>query len=139
MHTAQLDVQEFHQALDIPVGDYTKPSISRPDLRADLILEEARETAEAILGKRIQIVIDDEEPLESGPDLAEAIDGMCDILVVTYGTAIEFGIDLMPYWNEVHRTNMAKKGGPVRDDGKRLKPPGWKDPDVKGILERSTK
>jgi predicted HAD superfamily Cof-like phosphohydrolase len=138
MHTAQLDVQEFHQALDIPVGNYTEPSISRPDLRADLILEEACETAEAILGKRISLEILDEieKPV---PDLVKAIDGMCDILVVTYGTAVEFGVDLQPYWNEVHRTNMAKKGGPVRDDGKRLKPPGWKDPDVKGILERSTK
>jgi predicted HAD superfamily Cof-like phosphohydrolase len=67
-------------------------------------------------------------------DLVEAIDGMCDLLCVVYGTAAEFGIDLAPFWDEVHRTNMAKAGGPVREDGKRLKPPGWTPPDIAGVL-----
>jgi predicted HAD superfamily Cof-like phosphohydrolase len=91
-------------------------------LRAELIREEARETVEAI--ERLDIV--------------EAIDGMCDLLVVTYGTAVEWGIDLEPFFDEVHRTNMAKAGGPIRADGKQLKPEGWTPPDIAGILRRMT-
>lgn len=110
------DVREFHEALDIPVS--TTPKLRRGELRAALIEEEARETCEAI---------------RSG-DLIGAIDGLCDVLCVVYGAALEFGIDLDPFWNEVHRTNMAKVSGPVREDGKRLKPEGWTPPDLARVL-----
>ena len=115
-HTVQRDVEDFHEALDCPIG--TTPAIRRPELRVSLIREETNETIEAI---------------ERG-DLVEAIDGMCDILCVVYGTAVEFGVNLAPFWDEVHRTNMAKQGGPVRKDGKRLKPEGWTPPDIAGLL-----
>lgn len=113
----QQDVADFHLALDIPVGD--TPAIRRPELRAALIEEEAKETVEAI---------------RCG-DLVEAIDGLCDLIVVACGAAVEFGIDLAPFWDEVHRTNMAKKDGPIREDGKRLKPPGWTPPNIAGMLQ----
>lgn len=115
-HSVQRDVEAFHRALDIPVGE--TPAIRRPELRAELIREEARETVEAI---------------ERG-DLVEAIDGLCDLLCVTYGAAAEFGIDLAPFWDEVHRTNMAKRGGDIRENGKRLKPEGWQPPNIAGLL-----
>lgn len=116
-HTVQLDVADFHRVV---VGMDTPDTVAirRPELRASLIEEEARETVEAI----------------RRGDLVEAIDGMCDILCVVYGTADEFGVDLAPFWDEVHRTNMAKAGGPVREDGKRLKPEGWTPPDIAGLL-----
>lgn len=116
MHRAQWDVMDFHRALDIPVGE--TPLIRRPELRVKLIREESKELCQAI---------------EDG-DLIEAIDGMCDLLVVTYGAAVEFGIDLEPFWIEVHKTNMAKRGGPTREDGKKLKPPGWQPPNLAPIL-----
>lgn len=119
VHPVQRDVEDFHRALNIPVAD--TPAIRRPELRAELIREEAAETVEAI---------------ERG-DLVEAIDGLCDLLCVVYGAAAEFGVDLAPFWDEVHRTNMAKVGGPVRADGKRLKPQGWTPPDIAGLLERA--
>jgi predicted HAD superfamily Cof-like phosphohydrolase len=132
-HSVQNDVEDFHHALDIPIGD--TPAVRRPVLRAMLILEEAIETVEAILGVKVEWRVDipSEDEIES--DLVEAIDGMCDILCVVYGTAVEFGVDLAPFWNEVHHTNMAKRGGPVREDGKRLKPEGWKPPRIAEILE----
>lgn len=118
LHDVQTDVETFHRALDIPVGE--SPAIRRPELRAELIREEARETVEAI---------------ERG-DLIEAIDGLCDLLCVVYGAAAEFGVNLAPFWDEVHRTNMTKVGGPMREDGKRLKPEGWTPPDIEGVLAR---
>ena len=112
------DVAAFHRAIGVaaPVGI----AIRRPELRAALIREEAREAADA---------------LEAG-DLIEAIDGLMDTLVVVFGTIEEMGFDPEPFWTEVHRTNMAKADGPVREDGKRLKPPGWTPPDIAGVLAR---
>lgn len=118
MHSVQRDVSEFHRVV-VGIDDPVTPAIRRPALRAELIREEARETVDAI---------------EAG-DLVGAIDGFCDLLCVVYGAALEFGVvDLAPFWDEVHRTNMAKAGGPLREDGKRLKPSGWTPPDIAGIL-----
>lgn len=119
-HSVQRDVEEFHRALDLPTHD--TPGIRRPELRAELIREEAAETVAAILCG----------------DLIQALDGCCDLLAVVYGTFAEFGVDAAPFWQEVHRTNMAKVGGPIRKDGKRLKPPGWTPPDLAGVLAAAT-
>jgi hypothetical protein len=35
-----------------------------------------------------------------------------------------------------HRTNMAKVGGPIVPNGKRLKPKGWQPPDIAGEIAR---
>lgn len=115
-HRAQQDVADFHAALEIPIGD--TPAIRRPELRAELLREEASETCDAIIRG----------------DLVEAIDGLCDVIVVAYGAAVEFGVDLAPFWDEVHRTNMLKVGGETRSDGKKLKPKDWVGPDIAGIL-----
>ena len=116
MHSPQQDVMDFHVALDIPVGD--QPAIRRPELRAELIREESKEVRKAILAG----------------DLIGAIDGLCDLIVVAYGAAVEFGVDLEPFWDEVHKTNMAKVGGATREDGKKLKPEGWVPPDLERVM-----
>lgn len=69
-------------------------------------------------------------------DLPAIADGLADLIYVALGTAIAYGIDLRPVWSAVHAANMAKIGGPTREDGKVLKPEGWQPPDIKGILER---
>lgn len=134
-HEVQSDVEDFHREV-CGIEDAATPAIRRPELRAALIAEEARELLEAILGRKVTITIEVDEATESGPDLVAALDGMCDLLCVVYGTAAEFGTSLAPFWDEVHRTNMAKAGGPVRGDGKRLKPEGWTPPDIAGVLAR---
>lgn len=118
MNKMQLQIEEFHRKFGHVIGE--APQISRPELRVKLIREEAKETCDAI---------------EAG-DLPQAIDGICDLLYVAIGTAVEFGIDLEPFFDEVHRTNMLKDGGGKNADGKTLKPPGWMPPDIDGELER---
>lgn len=118
MNRMQEQVAEFHRELGHPSGD--SPTIRRPGLRAELIREEAKETVDAI---------------EAG-DLVLAVDGLCDLMYVVLGAAVEFGIDLEPVFDEVHRSNLAKKGGTKRADGKTLKPPGWTPPDVAGEIEK---
>lgn len=46
------------------------------------------------------------------------------------------GIDLRPFYEEVHRTNMWKLKGPKREDGKQLKPPDWKPPRIEAMYNR---
>jgi predicted HAD superfamily Cof-like phosphohydrolase len=36
----------------------------------------------------------------------------------------------------VHRANLQKAGGPRRNDGKLLKPPGWQPADVKSVIRQ---
>lgn len=138
MHKAQEQVEAFHRAIEQTVG--VSPAIRDAELRASLVFEEAFETVAAIIGmKRAQEMLrakaDEVRCVTAEPDLVEAVDGMCDTLVVVYGTAVAFGVDLEPFFDEVNRTNMAKVSGPVRADGKRLKPPGWKPPRIREMLE----
>ena len=69
-------------------------------------------------------------------DVEHVADGLADLIVVTIRASLIWGIDLRPVWDEVHRANMAKVGGPVREDGKRLKPPGWTPPNIAEVLAK---
>lgn len=46
------------------------------------------------------------------------------------------GVDLRPFFEEVHRTNMHKLKGPQREDGKQLKPADWKPPRIEAMYLR---
>ena len=94
------------------------PNKSNQKLQKKLVKEEIKEVMQA----------------HQQRDLVEVADGIADSIVVLLGMAVNYGIDLRPIWDEVHKTNMAKLGGPVREDGKRLKPDGWQPPDVRSIL-----
>ncbi len=120
MDECQAMVREFHQACGLIAPDHPTLDQFPGQLRVSLIQEEAREFAEAV---------------EAG-DMIEMIDALCDLLYVTYGAAVTLGVDLEPHFAEVHRSNMAKQGGPVRPDGKQLKPEGWRPPRLAEILAR---
>lgn len=145
MHKPQQQVRELHEAIDHPrPTTFTPLSEDRLKLRLSLIMEEAREIVAATGVREIRwraclganpgprYTYEIEKPM----DAPETLDGLCDLLVVTYGMAVEMGVDLEPFFDEVHRTNMAKVGGPTREDGKRLRPPGWVPPDIAGIFRR---
>lgn len=76
-----------------------------------------------------------DEAMQKG-DLPGVADGLADLIYVSLHAAITYGIDLRPVWDAVQAANMAKEGGPTREDGKILKPEGWQPPDVAGILAR---
>ena len=68
--------------------------------------------------------------------ITEAYDATIDMLVFAIGNGVAMGTDLQPGWDEVHTSNMAKfgPGGSIREDGKVMKPPGWKKPDLASII-----
>lgn len=72
-------------------------------------------------------------------DKVEQLDALIDILVVTMGAIRAAGWDGAGAWEEVMRTNFAKidpDTGKVRkrEDGKVLKPEGWKPPQLEKFL-----
>ncbi|HZR80427.1 MAG TPA: hypothetical protein VFD92_04945 [Candidatus Binatia bacterium] len=117
MKDSQNAVKQFHQAFDLTIGD--TPMIREPELRATLIDEEANETTYAIMHG----------------DLVGAIDGMCDLIYVVLGTAVAFGIDLEPFFWEIHRSNMSKVGGTKNALGKLVKPPTYSPPRIAQLLK----
>ena len=93
------------------------------DLRVDLIAEELEELELAL----------------SNNDIIEAADALTDLLYVIYGAGHAFGIDLDECYHEVHRSNMSKLGAdgkPIyREDGKILKGPNFRAPDLRRFCE----
>jgi predicted HAD superfamily Cof-like phosphohydrolase len=116
----QAMVAEFHRTFGFPGPEGLDAATFPGELRISLIEEEAAEFAAAVRGN----------------DVPEIVDALCDLLYVTYGAAVALGVDLDPFFREVHRSNMAKVGGYRRADGKWMKPEGWQPPDIAGLLEK---
>ena len=114
-----LAVRAFHERFGVAVADRPRlPDEGVRELRIRLLREEAEEAAAAL----------------AGVSLADIAQELADLLYVTYGTAVSLGIDIRPVFAAVHAANMAKVGGGTRADGKVLKPPGWRPPDVRAVL-----
>lgn len=139
----QQQVEEFMRVGEQEVPEVpTKPDFETRKLRAQLIMEEAIETIDA-LGiiafpkssmnclefndlEFVDLRRDDEI------DLIKIIDGCCDIAVVTTGTLSACGIPDKPFQDIVNRANLAKfPNGEVikNEDGKIQKPVGWQPPE----------
>ena len=109
MNKFQEQVKEFHETFDVPIHDKPLCSIAkeRALLRAKLIMEEAEETIRGMGCKQDEDgfidLMDDTEF-----NMVEVADGIADLIYVALGAAIEFGIDIEPIFNEVHRSNMSK-------------------------------
>lgn len=108
-------VLEFHKKFGCDIGDQNLPRFKNAQLRKNLITEEVDEFVRAVEWGRFD----------------EAVHEAIDILYVTIGTLISWGIfDISDYVASVHQANMNKVGGKSREDGKILKPSGWKPADI---------
>ncbi len=148
MTTIKEQVSEFHLAFDQPVlATPQAPSEERALLRVKLICEEFFELVFAMFNKQptenpTQLAQELIEMLSKEtiyrPNLIEIADALADLDYVVEGTRLEFGIDGAPIAEEVHCSNMAKKGPGhrLREDGKIIKPPNWAPPDILGCLRR---
>ena len=114
-------VAEFMNAFGQTVE--TEPTwTSVSQLRYDLIDEELKELGQAIEERNI----------------VEVADALTDLLYVVYGAGHSFGLDLDKCFEEVHNSNMTKlgpEGKPIyREDGKVMKGPGYRAPNLKTTL-----
>lgn len=110
-------VREFHQH----VGQHEPSS---PDihhvrkLRLRLLGEEFKELRDALAIN----------------DTVEVADALADLLYVTIGAALQWGIPIERVFREVHRSNMTKERGSMRSDGKILKGPNYSPPDLSFVV-----
>ena len=113
------DIERFGSACD------QEPSEENYKMYLNLIKEEYEELQEAV----------------EANDTVEQLDALIDILVVTMGAIRAGGYDGEGAWKEVMNTNFAKidpETGKVRkrEDGKVLKPEGWKAPELEPFARR---
>lgn len=120
MNNEQTMVEAFHNRFDILVRSIpTELNDETKQLRVRLIQEEFDELKEAM----------------ATGNLAAVAKEMADLLYVTYGTAVSYGIDMEPVFEEVHRSNLSKVGGYKREDGKWVKPSTYSPAQINPILE----
>jgi len=107
-------VAEFHRAFGHPVKD--RPTFLPPprsDARVAWMREEVDEFVESA-------------------NVVDQADAMIDLIYFALGTLVEMGVRPAPLFDIVHRANMQKlwpDGAPrIREDGKTIKPPTWRDP-----------
>lgn len=138
MMKTQQSVLEFMRALDLPLPHDGRPNpavdkFTEKDFKRlrSLVEEEAIEFNGAMWELQIALQSGNLSLLHCW---AEVIDAMCDLIVVIHNTSNAMNLDLEPYFEEVMRTNMMKGDGPVREDGKRLKPLNWEPPRIKEML-----
>jgi predicted HAD superfamily Cof-like phosphohydrolase len=149
------DVREFTSGAGQPTPDY--PCVME---NADvifltkMILDETMELMATILppkeSKNIMKKLIDEskdipqEKYEEGEEykkIADQADALVDIYYYSLNAACKKGINLSSIFNVVHSANMDKRD-PItnkflkREDGKIIKPKGWKPPDVEGEIKR---
>lgn len=115
----EMDMLDFMETMkqDVPLSPQWAGD-DVVDLRLDLIEEEYSEVLDAVVAR----------------NLTETAKELIDLAYVTIGTVLALGMPFSELWNEVHRSNMDKANGPVRPDGKRLKPEGWQPPNIQRIL-----
>ena len=116
------DQAKFMNACGQTVGNRNQDQF---DLYLKLIHEEVEE---------LQTAVDNN-------DRVEQLDALIDILVVTVGAVQSLGADGEGAWKEVMSTNFAKIDsltGRVRkrEDGKVLKPLGWRPPELSKYINQ---
>ena len=128
MNKMQEMVREFHETFGAAIRDF--PGLADPEtaeLRINLMSEELFGPGELA------------ESIRTG-DIIGIADGIADLLYVTLGTAVSYGMDAEALVAEAHRSNMSKLGAdgePIyREDGKVLKGPNFFEPDFAPLCGR---
>ena len=125
-------VKAFTLAMGQPVGEEISDYVSNPltKLRINLISEELKEVCGETVWRNM---------LQKKVDKAALTKELADLLYVTYGFAVTFGLPIDEVFERVHRSNMSKLGDdgkPVyREDRKVLKGPNYQPPDLTDLFE----
>ncbi len=115
-------MKEFHQIFSVPIAKEST-LITEKDFirRLTLITSEVGELGDAVRKK----------------DIVEIADAIGDLLYVTFGMAVEMGLDIDKIFDEIHTSNMSKanENGTVTKDagGKVLKSKKYKPVDLSWI------
>ena len=139
-------VRQFHEHFDVPIAT-DRPSVDRDrvHLRMALVAEEFTELVSAVYGaaaaREVTTAVERAVAADDGGrDTVAAADALADLVYVLYGMAQECAIPLPAVLAEVHTANLSKLGADgralLREDGKVLKAPGYRPPDIAAVLAR---
>ena len=91
---------------------------------------------------RLKLILEEYEELDDAVTeghLVGVADALTDILYVTYGAGLSYGINLDTCFEEVHNSNMSKlgdDGNPIyREDGKVMKGPNYWQPNLEQFIK----
>jgi predicted HAD superfamily Cof-like phosphohydrolase len=145
-------VEEFHFKFRGPIAmNPIVPSFEIRKLRLALIIEEAKEYAEAsgffdeasfALWTELQADLNKYKFIGECTEInmVEAADALADIDYVTAGANLAWGFPAFEIIKHVHESNMSKlgeNGQPImREDGKIIKGPNYFKPDIRAILAK---
>jgi len=124
-------VKAFTLAMGQPVGEVITSLANRDllEMRMDLIDEEVDEVSQELPAYF---------PDGGHIDKAALTKELADLLYVTYGFAVTFGLPIDEVFERVHRSNMSKLGDdgkPIyREDGKVLKGPNYQPPTLEDLF-----
>ncbi len=112
-------VREFHRKMGHPLDQYIEDDGELVLLREHLLEEEFDEVLSFMSKENL-------------------LKELADLLYVTYGYAATFGLNIDEAFNRVHESNLSKLGDDgkpvVREDGKILKGPNYKAPDLGDLV-----
>jgi predicted HAD superfamily Cof-like phosphohydrolase len=118
------DVHLFHRKFDLPHPKVpTLLDEDTKDHRYNFMQEELEEFDKAC----------------ASGDLALAADALIDLVYVVMGTGVMMGLPWQALWDEVQRANLQKVRDLAQDTEYHrglIKPPGWRPPDIEGVLMR---
>jgi len=139
-------VRAFHATYALPVaGDAPSVDRDRVHMRMALVGEELAELVAAVYGAAAGALLEQAfiaaVAADDGTrDVVGAADALADLVYVIYGMALECGIPLPEVLAEIQASNLSKLGADgtpiLREDGKVLKGPGYRPPDVAAVLAR---
>jgi len=111
--------------------------MNKPVIKGDKAYKALCKLREALIREEFE---EELVPAMKDGNIVEIADALSDILYVTYGAAVAFGIPIDECFAEVHRSNMSKTGpdGKAlrREDGKILKGPNYFRPNLARILQQ---
>ena len=119
-------VNDFHQKFKQSQSD------------TPVLLSSKESTLRYVLGKE---ELDEYIIAVGDEDLVEILDSLADQLYILFGTVLKHGLQehIVSAFNLVHENNMSKlgpDGNPIlREDGKIIKPHGFKKVELKDILK----
>lgn len=118
MNKMQKQVRDFHIAMDLEWND-------TPDMLDD-----------GAVRRRMNLIREEVSELQMAlafSNMLDTVDAIADLLYVVFGTAVELGVDVEPFFDEVHTSNLSKTGGHKREDGKWVKPESYEPANLRKI------
>lgn len=125
-------VYEFHKTYNVDIGVPFTENLKY--LRDQLINEEYMEVENELFPIGVVPTDRGDMEVEIPVNKAKLTKELADLMYVTIGTAVTFGLPLEEVFAEVHKSNMSKlgeDGKPIyREDGKVLKGEDYREPNL---------